>query len=158
MTLADRLKKVRGSLSQAEFARHLGLSQGSIGNYENATRVPDANTIVAIAEKFGVSVGWLLLGREEQSSSQDEVTPALPSSLPAEPPSPQAGTSQPDIRIRDEYISCLRQLADLQKENGDLRVKVAQLEARNAELERQLVESLKQSQPAPMGGAFSKAG
>ena len=73
----------------------------------------------------------------------------------ASPPQKKPDASLPDM---NDYIASLRQIADLQKDNGDLRVKAAQLEARNAELERQLAEALKPAQPASMGGGMSKVG
>ena len=146
MDLAERLKALRGDKSQAKFAELLGISQSSVAQYEKG-RLPDAGVIESICTCLGVTADWLLFGKESDSA---------PASVPSKPTRGKTETPRPDVR--DEYIACLRQLADLQKENGDLRVKVAQLETRNAELERQLAEALKPAQPAPMGGGMSKVG
>lgn len=57
------LRKEKG-LTQKDAAAILGVGQTSVANYENGTRFPDADKLVAMADLFGVSVDFLL-GREE---------------------------------------------------------------------------------------------
>lgn len=58
---AERLKKLRGDRSKAEFARFLGVSAPVYQRYEEG-RIPRADTLSVIAERLGVTVRWLLNG------------------------------------------------------------------------------------------------
>jgi transcriptional regulator with XRE-family HTH domain len=55
-----RFNILRGELSQAEFAKKLGVSRPTIGFYENGERVPDILMLKKIAETYKVSADWLL--------------------------------------------------------------------------------------------------
>ena len=57
------LRKSSG-LTQAEFAKKIGVSRSAIGNYEKGVRRPDFETTEAIADYFNVSLGYLM-GRDE---------------------------------------------------------------------------------------------
>ena len=67
----DRLRELRGKKSQAAFAEFIGTSRANIGFYENGDRVPDAVTLVKIAQKCNVSADWLLGITEIQSKRLD---------------------------------------------------------------------------------------
>jgi transcriptional regulator with XRE-family HTH domain len=69
MTLGDKLKQIRGALSQAEFAVILGVSQPTIGKYEKGVRVPDTDFIQSICSNFGISADWLILGDEKAKTA-----------------------------------------------------------------------------------------
>ncbi len=49
--------------SQAELARRLRVSASAVGMYEQGRREPGVDTLVALAQEFGVSVDYLLTGR-----------------------------------------------------------------------------------------------
>lgn len=57
-----RLKELREKkgISQRELAKDLGVSQGTVGNWESATREPNFETVKRIAEYFGVSTDYIL--------------------------------------------------------------------------------------------------
>ncbi len=57
-----RLQKVRGSRSQAKFARDIGVFQQNINRYEHGT-LPHVDFLITLAQKENVSIDWLLLGR-----------------------------------------------------------------------------------------------
>lgn len=57
--LADRLKTLRGKMSQAAFAKMCGLQQPSYARWELDT-APNANGVIAICQATGVSADWLL--------------------------------------------------------------------------------------------------
>ena len=57
---AERFAKLRGDMTQGEFAEFLGLSRPTVGFYENGSRLPDALCLKTIAVKCGVSADWLL--------------------------------------------------------------------------------------------------
>jgi transcriptional regulator with XRE-family HTH domain len=60
--LPERLAQVRGSRSQRQFARELGVFQQNVNRYENGT-TPHADFLITLAVKEGVSLDWLLLGK-----------------------------------------------------------------------------------------------
>jgi len=76
---SDRLRELRGSASQTEFAKKIGVSQVTYGRYELGTREPDLETVNHIGLVCGVSMDWLL-GREtfgtrlKQSRENAELT------------------------------------------------------------------------------------
>ena len=72
--LSERLKTLRkrDGITQTEFAKEFNVSAGTIGNWETGAREPDYQTLLRIADFFGVSADYLL-GHDENSS----VTPAV---------------------------------------------------------------------------------
>ena len=60
--LPERLAQVRGSRSQRQFARDLGVFQQNVNRYESGT-TPHTDFLITLALKEGVSIDWLLLGR-----------------------------------------------------------------------------------------------
>jgi phage repressor protein C with HTH and peptisase S24 domain len=65
MTIGERLKQVRGAMSQDEMAKALGVHKNTVANYEKGDRVPDAEYLMKVVEKIeGVDAGWLLTGKE----------------------------------------------------------------------------------------------
>ena len=63
-TLADRIRLVRDwtKLDQDAFGEPLSVTRGAVGNWELGKGVKLAN-LIAIAEKYGVSLEWLVMGR-----------------------------------------------------------------------------------------------
>lgn len=57
--ILTKLRKKKG-LSQYDLAVQLGLSRGQISNYELGTRLPDYDTLIKIADYFGVTTDYLL--------------------------------------------------------------------------------------------------
>ena len=72
--LGARIAALRreAGLSQTELAQELGISASAIGMYEQSRREPSAQMLVQLAKKFGVSVDYLLTGREPQHLQQLE--------------------------------------------------------------------------------------
>ena len=60
--LPERLAQVRGTRSQRQFARDLGVFQQNVNRYESGT-TPHADFLIQLALKENVSLDWLLLGR-----------------------------------------------------------------------------------------------
>ncbi len=67
--------------TQAALAEKLNISASAIGMYEQGRREPSADTLVAMAELFGVSTDYLLTGRantpEETKISQGAMMHSL---------------------------------------------------------------------------------
>ena len=58
--LGERLKELRGSMSQAAFANRIGIKQTSYSAWERGVKEPGATVVAKIASAFGVSTDWLL--------------------------------------------------------------------------------------------------
>lgn len=55
-----KLREQKGYKTQAAFAKKLGVSQSTVGNWESGTREPPYDTLIKIATLFEVSVDDLL--------------------------------------------------------------------------------------------------
>ena len=67
--LSDRLKQLRGTTSQAEMARALGMPRPQWIRYETGKTVPGADILANICRMHAVSADWLLgIDRKQQSS------------------------------------------------------------------------------------------
>ena len=53
------LRKNAGE-AQNELADYLGISRGSLANYETGKRKPDINTIIRIARRYNTSTDYIL--------------------------------------------------------------------------------------------------
>lgn len=62
LIFAHRLKKARiaRAISQAELAKQMKITAGAVGNWESGKRIPDAESLVCIAEFLDTSVDYLL--------------------------------------------------------------------------------------------------
>lgn len=70
-TLHERLKTVRGGLSQAAFARLLEIPQTTWSNYENDKSKPDYALIDTLCSRFNLNVEWLLYGRGSMHAKEE---------------------------------------------------------------------------------------
>ena len=166
MSLGARLKIIRGSLNQAEFARRVGSSQSGISAYEKGQRKPDYETLMRVSNGFGVRLEWLLTGEGEmyaaaapgeytttkvKTSDMSEVLKGENSqSIDFTSCDKTESSDMSELLVKEFTARCLRlsdENADLLRQNGDLRVEVERQRARIAELERQLAEAL-----SPPGG------
>ncbi len=76
--ISARIREVRGKLKKAEFADILGIPRPNFYKYEDG-RQPPADVLQKIADYGGVSVKWLLTGKEED---KDFGKPRLPDQSP----------------------------------------------------------------------------
>ena len=62
ITYVERIRQLRleDGLSQAQLAQEIGISQSAIGYWEQGSRVPNANAIIALAKYFGVTSDYIL--------------------------------------------------------------------------------------------------
>ena len=67
-----RLKTMRtqAGISQAQFAKDMGVAQNTVSNWENENRTLDAETLSRVADYFHVSVDYLL-GKTERREGGD---------------------------------------------------------------------------------------
>lgn len=70
---SERLRGLRGSKSQKEFAEFLGIStQQTYGNYEKG-RTPKTPILQQISQRCGVNLLWLERGEGEKYTAEQEV-------------------------------------------------------------------------------------
>ena len=62
MTFGERLKaeRVKRKVTEAQVARELGLTQGTISKFENDIKEPSKGSLVALAKYYGVSLDYLV--------------------------------------------------------------------------------------------------
>ena len=62
-----RIRELRGfDLTQAEFARRIGVTQGYLSELERGQKEAGAAVLLAISREFEKSVDWLLTGIEKK--------------------------------------------------------------------------------------------
>ena len=67
--------------SQAELAHRLKISPSAVGMYEQGRREPAAQTLLDMAQVFGVSVDFLLTGKVQTPTEGDALTQMLLSKI-----------------------------------------------------------------------------
>jgi transcriptional regulator with XRE-family HTH domain len=60
--IGDRIRQIRGTARQREFADHLGISREQLSRIESGAQVPGTETLRRLARVARVSVDWVLLG------------------------------------------------------------------------------------------------
>ena len=93
--LSDRLRQLRGTTSQAEMARQLGIQRPQWIKYENGTTSPGAEMLSKICRVHAVSADWLL---------------GLPTARQERPPNP---TPDPALKELAKLADALSKAADL---------------------------------------------
>ncbi|NHC43217.1 helix-turn-helix transcriptional regulator [Bacillus sp. MM2020_1] len=73
MTLGQRIKNIRkrNKLNQVEFAKIIGVSQGTLSELEQDKYNPSIETIFSIYKDFKVDLEWLLISSNEDNNSKD---------------------------------------------------------------------------------------
>ena len=74
MTMGERIKLIRGTMSQAEFATITKLNKATLSRYERDANVPDANAIVRICSACNIRSEWLLTGEGDPSKMNRAAT------------------------------------------------------------------------------------
>lgn len=59
-SFGERLRELRGELSQCDFAKKLGVPQTSYSGWESDAKAPAAPVVAQIANAIGVSADWML--------------------------------------------------------------------------------------------------
>ncbi len=146
MNASERLKIIRGDLTQAEFAAKLGIHKNTLGRYERGESEPDFSVCVNICSIFGVSPNWLLLGAgpvRESDVREQAFQPEMPAAIPRmQDMCPRCARLETKLESLDkdfrEVIAENRQLhrekEEILRENGVLREKIARLEERKSRL------------------------
>lgn len=72
--LGERIRQVRGRLSQEAFATMLGISKGALGGYERGENCPNVEVVLAICRLCHVEITWLLTGQTGEDQEVDAST------------------------------------------------------------------------------------
>ncbi len=146
-SFAERLKLLRGKVSREIFCEKIGISPRSLINYEQGLREPKGRIAAQISARLGVSLSWLLTGdgpmyRQGDSVAGASKTSDMPEILGGKKTQHANFINKEKYETSDmsEVLGLHRELLDVVRENGDLRVEVERQRARIAELERQLAE------------------
>ena len=145
MTIGERLKLVRGFVSQDEFSKRLGVSKAAVGAYERNAQMPGSTFIIAICECYNIEPRWLLTGvgpmrpGAEAAHAASDTLPS-PAALPGVVEAGCARCLKLEEKLnrtelqRDDAVEQLRQIWDenrrLWRQNADLRERLARLEER----------------------------
>ena len=145
MTIGERLKLVRGSVSQDEFSKRLGVSKAAVGAYERNAQMPGSTFIIAICVCYNIEPRWLLTGvgplrpGAEAAHAASDTLPS-PAALPGVVEAGCARCLKLEEKLnrtelqRDDAVEQLRQIWDenrrLWRQNADLRERLARLEER----------------------------
>lgn len=74
MNLGSKILKIRkdNKMSQEDFAEELNVTRQTISNWENGKNYPDIETLIAISDKFNISLDVLLKGEEKMVKDMDK--------------------------------------------------------------------------------------
>ncbi|GAA4659159.1 helix-turn-helix transcriptional regulator [Bartonella pachyuromydis] len=77
--------RVLGFTERKQFAKHFGVTVGSIGTYETGISEPTASALSKYKEICGVSLDWLITGKGEMFTDTDKAKAAgfKPQAIPA---------------------------------------------------------------------------
>jgi Predicted transcriptional regulators len=94
----ERLKKLRKerNLSQDEVGQPLNISGRTVGNYESGEREPSLDTLIKIADFYGVSLDYLLGRSNSRGLESVNKEVAILEKLPDE--------ARDELRVLLEYI------------------------------------------------------
>lgn len=65
LAIGQRIRGLRQSLRQEDFAAELGISQGQLSKIERGTMPPTVSVLTRLAIKFRKSIDWIVLGKIE---------------------------------------------------------------------------------------------
>ena len=63
LDIGDRIKELRGDLSQDAFAKRMQVARKTVVRWEAGTVVPDGKSILALLVEFGAEPTWVLSGK-----------------------------------------------------------------------------------------------
>jgi transcriptional regulator with XRE-family HTH domain len=77
LTGADIIERIDGALalkqtSRKELYSSLGLASNTFSNWEKRKTIPAADVALKIADYLGVSIRWLITGKDEQGLTLEE--------------------------------------------------------------------------------------
>lgn len=134
-TLGKRLKIARGSVTQQELSIQIGIAQNSLSRYERDEKIPDAKFIATFCNILAISPEWLLFGHGAMSLGGEPHTLSLQAASASETAPqavcPRCAELEEELKTeRGERRELATENRQLWRENGELKERVARLEAR----------------------------
>lgn len=68
-SIGDRIRQVRGEVTQRDFAGLLDIGLKTLSRYENNERQPDADLLIKMNVLYGVQPLWLLTGKGPEADN-----------------------------------------------------------------------------------------
>lgn len=131
-TMAQRLRAIRGTLTQAEFAHRLGIHKNTLGRYERGESEPDTQIARQLCTLFGVQPHWLLFGSDMEP-------------LDAGVPVSKCAAAHPAGRLADELDNLRRDYRDLRQDLRELRNENREMRQENRALTGTIRELLREN-------------
>ena len=82
-TTGERIRQLRGKMSQEEFASQLGVHEQTLGKYERDKIVPGGDVLARMYETLGADITWLLTGKGQMRPGGSEALAPAPTSSSA---------------------------------------------------------------------------
>lgn len=127
--IAERLRTLRGNISQQQFGNLIGMPQRKLSRIETGSAPLDIVSTQNICKILNISADWLLLGRGSAPVSIEDMSQA-----PKLSPRPQneekrlTALENERRELSTENRQLYREKTELLKEIADLRERVARLE------------------------------
>ena len=74
-TRGERIRQLRGDMTQAEFADAVAIKQAMISRYEASKETPSPKVLLRIAQFSGTSIEWILTGRDPTGAKGKKIRP-----------------------------------------------------------------------------------
>lgn len=145
--LGERIRTARGSLSRAAFGKRIGITSGSLRNYENGVALPNAEVLTKICETCNVSTDWLLLGIGPMAASRAEAplptagAESDPTDVNAVSPAPVSDRAGACARCDEMWTELKKEMEAFRKANEQvIRMDLVNetIRLRNARLEEEV--------------------
>lgn len=64
-TIGERILSIRGKESRKDFAERMEIGTATLQRYENDERLPDVSFLIRLHQETGLSLDYLILGKEQ---------------------------------------------------------------------------------------------
>ncbi|PWL61180.1 MAG: hypothetical protein DBY37_07170 [Desulfovibrionaceae bacterium] len=155
--LGERIKKIRGKMTQKEFSEILGITQRAVINYEISGRVPRKKILNSICEQFGICEQWLLTGEgpmranadkgegrtcdtvagESRASSVQPIENTQSQSNKACDMSQASPSIRKNMELQERLLAAQERLLSLTEQVAELRLQLERRDMRIHELEKE---------------------
>lgn len=146
-TLGQRLVELRGKMSRKDFAERLGIHHQTIYEYEKNRKTPTYETIKKISLRLNINPDWLNSGVGPIHPGDADSAQSQHASEPGQQAAcPRCAKLEAKLeKVEAQRDDLAQENRQLLRENGELKVKVARLEA-------------EVHKPPELGGRYGQSG
>lgn len=127
--IAERLRTLRGNISQQQFGNLIGMPQRKLSRIETGSAPLDIISTQNICKILNVSADWLLLGRGSAPVTVEDMSQVSEPSPPPQNEEKRLTDLENERReLSTENRQLYREKTELLKEIADLRERLARLE------------------------------